>query len=28
MYKIDDMTGGKPKFSQITGGESILNFVI
>jgi len=22
------MTGGKPKFSQITGGKSSLNFVI
>jgi len=38
LYKIDDMTKGKlkyqwygrgkPKFSQITGGESTLNFVI
>jgi len=28
LYKIDDMAGGKPKFAQITGGESTLNFVI
>jgi len=27
-YKVNDMAGGKPKFSQITGGESTLNFVI
>jgi len=25
---INDMAGGNPKFSQITGGESTLNFVI
>jgi len=25
---IDDMAGGKPKFSQIARGESTLNFVL
>lgn len=27
-WNIDDMAGGKLKFSQITKGKSTLNFVI